>query len=213
MHKISLIIYGAGDHAKVIIDLVEKLNQYNIVGLIDDAKPDGSLVLNYSVLGDQTILDQKDKKELLHAFVAIGNSLWRREKSNFLTKNDFNLISLLHPFTSLGKNVTYQSGTCICAGVVIDTGTTIGKGVLINDKTEIGYDCHINDYAHIAPGVNCGDNVCIDTMSFIGMGATLQSGIKIGAHSFVCIGSHVTKDVPDYVKMAGNPARVIEKLY
>jgi UDP-2-acetamido-3-amino-2,3-dideoxy-glucuronate N-acetyltransferase len=41
----------------------------------------------------------------------------------------------------------------------------------------------------------------------IGANATIVSGITIGRYAFVAAGAVVTKDVPDYALMVGNPAR------
>jgi UDP-2-acetamido-3-amino-2,3-dideoxy-glucuronate N-acetyltransferase len=46
----------------------------------------------------------------------------------------------------------------------------------------------------------------------IGSNATLLCGITIGEHAIVGAGAVVTRDVPDYAVVAGNPARVIKKL-
>ena len=47
---------------------------------------------------------------------------------------------------------------------------------------------------------------------WIGAGATILRGITIGENSVVGAGSIVTKDVPDNVIVAGNPARVIKRI-
>lgn len=47
---------------------------------------------------------------------------------------------------------------------------------------------------------------------WIGAGATVLPGVTIGKHAIVGAASVVTKDVPDYAVVAGNPARVIKML-
>ena len=46
----------------------------------------------------------------------------------------------------------------------------------------------------------------------INPGSIIMAGVTIGKNSIVAIGSIVSKDVPDYVVVAGNPARVIKKI-
>lgn len=53
-------------------------------------------------------------------------------------------------------------------------------------------------------GIYIGDDV------WIGSGAVILDGVKIGAHSIVAAGAIVTKEVPSYSIVAGNPARVIK---
>lgn len=54
--------------------------------------------------------------------------------------------------------------------------------------------------------------VVIEDDAWIGCNAILLKGVRIGRESIVAAGSVVTKDVPEKVVVAGNPARVIRKL-
>jgi galactoside O-acetyltransferase len=61
-----------------------------------------------------------------------------------------------------------------------------------------------------------GDIVCkevvIEDGVFIGIGSIILPGVRIGKNSVVGAGSVVTKDVPPYTIVAGNPATVIKEL-
>lgn len=65
---------------------------------------------------------------------------------------------------------------------------------------------HLDERQQIVQHVECievFDNV------FIGLGATIMPGVKIGPNAIVGAGSVVTKDVPEGTIVAGNPAKVI----
>ena len=47
-------------------------------------------------------------------------------------------------------------------------------------------------------------------LSFLGIGATIIQGIKIGKNVTVGAGSVVTNDIPDNVVVVGNPARIVK---
>lgn len=48
--------------------------------------------------------------------------------------------------------------------------------------------------------------------SFIGLGAIIMPGVRIGKNSLVGAGCVITSDIPDNCVVAGNPARIIKKL-
>ncbi len=56
---------------------------------------------------------------------------------------------------------------------------------------------------HTSKGIVLGDDI------WIGAHATIMDGVRVGSHSIVAAGAIVTKDVPDYAIVGGNPARVI----
>jgi acetyltransferase-like isoleucine patch superfamily enzyme len=101
---------------------------------------------------------------------------------------------------------TYINGARISAKYQINIGNhcTIAPEVLIMDS-----DFHnMNDHSRegISQPINIHNHVWIATR------ATILKGITIGEHSVVAAGAVVTKDVPAYSVVGGNPARVIKQL-
>jgi acetyltransferase-like isoleucine patch superfamily enzyme len=56
---------------------------------------------------------------------------------------------------------------------------------------------------HTSKGIVLGDDI------WIGANVSILDGVKVGSHSILAAGAVVTKDVPDYAIVGGNPARVI----
>lgn len=107
---------------------------------------------------------------------------------------------------TIGNQVKISSHSFICGGVTIEDNVFIGHGVMfINDRyphaTVNGRLQTADDWqlipTHIKQGVSIGSN------------ATILCGVTIGEGAMVGAGSVVTKDVPPYTVVAGNPARVI----
>ena len=108
---------------------------------------------------------------------------------------------------SIGCNVKISSHTFICEGVHIEDGVFVGHGVMfINDiypraVTEEGKLQTETDW-HVVPTL-------IKRSASLGSNATILAGITIGEGALVGAGAVVTHDVPDYVIVAGVPARII----
>ena len=76
----------------------------------------------------------------------------------------------------------------------------------------VAHDCVIGDFVTFAPNVNCNGNVHIGNHAFIGSGAIIKQGSLakpriIGEGAIVGMGAVVTKDVPPFATVVGNPAK------
>jgi len=107
----------------------------------------------------------------------------------------------------VGKNCKISSHSFICEGVIIEDEVFIGHNVnFINDKypeaTTGGMLQTKTDWSVIPTKVKKGASV--------GTGAVIMCGITIGEKAIVGAGSVVTKDVPPFAIVAGNPAKLIK---
>jgi acetyltransferase-like isoleucine patch superfamily enzyme len=107
----------------------------------------------------------------------------------------------------VGKRCKISSHTFICEGVTIEDNVFIGHGVTF-----------INDTYPRSTTVDGGlqteadwkvERTVIKKSASVGSGATILSNITIGENAIVGAGSVVTKDVPPYCIVAGNPAKVL----
>lgn len=108
---------------------------------------------------------------------------------------------------TVGQNCKISSHTFICEGVTIEDGVFVGHGVtFINDSypqatTTDGQLQTEQDWVV--------ERTLVKKAASIGSGSTILSKVTIGEHAIVGAGSVITKDVPAYAIVAGNPARVL----
>lgn len=132
------------------------------------------------------------------------------------------------PFASIGRTVTilegvqidYPSRLYIGNNVSINRSCTIHAGGIVSifDNVLIGPDVTIysqnHKYERIDLPIAMQDYVFKKTVihegAWIASNAIILPGVSVGRDSIVAAGSVVTKDVPDYAVVAGNPAKTIK---
>lgn len=124
--------------------------------------------------------------------------------------------------TKIGTFVEIQRGVVIGKRVKISSHSFICEGVRIEDEVFIGHGVmFINDLFPRASNPDGsmqvdGDWTFVRThihrRASIGSNATILGGVTIGEGAMVGAGSMVTKDVPPFSVVAGNPAKIIRKI-
>ncbi|HMK34666.1 MAG TPA: acetyltransferase [Desulfomonilaceae bacterium] len=209
MEKVFVI--GAGGHAKVVIDAIEKAKLFEIPFLVDDdASLKGKNIFGYPVLGNRTDLAALAKEIPGHGcFVAIGNNLVRIRLEHWLKTRGFRPVTAIHPSAQIARGVRIGINTVIMAGAVINSDATVGTSVIVNTAAGVDHDCLIGDGTHIAPGCSLCGSVTVGPRTLIGAGTTVVHGVTIGSDVIVGAGSVVVENIPPNVIAMGNPARAV----
>ena len=204
----KLVVFGAGGHAKVVIDIIEQQGIYEIAGLLDDdPKHRGGHFFGYPVLGTRADLPGLFSKQLCHALVTIGNNASRAAVAAHLEQHGWRLASAVHPRASIGRGVTIGPGSVVMAGCVVNADAYLGAQVIVNTGATVDHDCRIADAVHIAPGCHLCGGVSVGSGSLLGAGSTVTPGVRIGRKAIIGAGSTVIRDVADEAKVSGSPAR------
>lgn len=206
----KVFVFGASGHAKVVIDILERMPDIEVAFAIDDATAvKGRSLCGYNVIGGRDEL-LVQRATVTAGIVTIGDNAARREIAAWLVAQGFQLGRAIHPAAMLAHDVTVGDGTVIMAGCVINTDAVLGANVIVNTGSTIDHDCTIGDGVHIAPGCHlCGD-VKVGAGSLLGAGTAVIPGVRIGANVVVGAGSTVLDHVADGARVAGAPARPLE---
>jgi len=123
----------------------------------------------------------------------------------------------------------------ICAGAVIGKNCSLGQNVFVADNASLGNNVKVQNNVAIYGGITVEDDVflgpsCVLTNvtnprsqvsrkslyektfikrgATIGANATIVCGITLGRYCFIGAGAVVTKDIPDYGLVLGNPGKL-----
>ncbi len=205
----KIFVFGAGGHAKVVIDAIEKQNQATLVFLGDDSKQLwGRDFFNYPVIGGrEEVLNRVKALEVSAGAIAIGNNQIRKDIASWLKHNKVKLITVIHPFAQISRGASLGAGTVVFAGAIVNADSVIGENAIINTGATIDHDCVIGDFVHVSPGTNLCGGVQVGDGSFIGAGSVVIPGVKIGKNVVIGAGSTVINDIEDDMRVVGSPAR------
>src|SRR6184192_674070 len=110
----------------------------------------------------------------------------------------------------IGQNVNIDGGTLIGNNVKIQNNVSIYTGAVIEDDVFLGPSCVLTNVTNPRSQVSrhaLYETTCLKRGCTIGANATIVCGVTIGRYAFVGAGAVVTKDVPDFALVVGNPAR------
>lgn len=198
-----LCIIGASGHGKVVADIALKMGKYEELFFLDDAIEGNCM--GFPVLGKTNLVCSF--LETAEIFVAIGNAEIRAKFLEALIGAGTKIPILIHPNTSVGRNVSIGEGTVLMAGAVINPDSKIGRGCIINTAASVDHECVLDDYVHVAVGAHLCGNVKIEKHTWIGAGTTVRNNISICGQCIVGVGSVVTRDIKESGIYVGCPVK------
>lgn len=200
----KVVIIGAGGHAKVIADIVEKSKDI-LVGFLDDNIEKGkNVICNYKVIGKiEECLEIKKQNNNIEFIIGIGSNEIRKEIVN---KYRLKYYTALHPSAQIGLDVKIEKGTVVMANACINSGVKIGQHSIINTGAIIEHDNIIENYVHISPNVALGGTVKIGENTHVGISAVVKNNISICSDSTIGAGAVVVNNIEEGGIYIGIPA-------
>jgi len=194
-----MILYGASGHGKVIAEILEANNIYDIIFWDDNT---AARVFEFRVFKPfESIIDQK-------MIISIGNNTVRKKISEKTCKQ-FTFATAIHPNSIISRRSIIGEGGVIMPGAVINADSAVGKHAIINSGAVIEHDCTLNDFTHVSPNATLCGNVSVGEGTHIGAAAVIKQGINIGKWCTIGAGAVIIRDIPDYAVVVGNPGKII----
>ena len=206
MSKPSLILIGAGGHARSCIDVIEHLGNFNIAGLTGTEEELHNELIGYPIIGtDNDLPDLAKKYE--YALITVGqiqSSTLRQRLYKKVEELGFLLPSIVSPIAHVSSHAVIGNGSIIMHGAIINANAKVGKNCIINSNALIEHDANIEDNCHISTGAIVNGGVSIGLGSFIGSGSVIKQGITLGRECIVGMGLSIRHDHADKSKILTN---------
>lgn len=202
------IIIGAGTYGQVYMEYLK--NKYSVKAFYDDnVTLHGKKISNIYIKG--SIKDAINNESKCAVFAPIGNNMVRNKILIEFEKNGFEIPSFIHSETSIHPSVKIGKAVYILPSTNIMPLTVIGDYTMISMGVNIAHHNTINEGCFFSQGSNIGASIYIKEKAYIGINATLMTGVKtIGSNCLVGAGAVVIKDIPDNAIVAGVPAKILK---
>jgi sugar O-acyltransferase (sialic acid O-acetyltransferase NeuD family) len=194
--RASILLIGAGGHARACIDVVEQEDRWAIAGLVGLQQEVGMSVLGYRVLGSDADLPVI-LRDVAAALVTVGqikSSLKRIQLFEALVAGGCEMPVVVSPRAYVSRHARVGAGTIIMHGAVVNAAAEVGRNCIINSQALVEHDAMIGDHCHIATGAAVNSGVFVGTGSFIGSGSTVRQQAVIGEHCVIGMGQRVLAD-------------------
>lgn len=199
--KPYILIYGAGGHAKSVMEIIIQQNKYILAGILDDNPAlAGSRVLNTVVIGTQSLLPKLFEKGISEVVNCVGGILdisIRVRIFELLKNAGYSFPEIIHSRACIEQSAKISPGVQVFANAYVGAEALLEEKCMVNTNGVVSHDCIIGAYTHIAPGALLAGHVRVGEQTLVGMGVTTAIGVKIGSRVRIGNGAIILADVPD----------------
>jgi len=197
MNRPSLLIAGAGGHARACLDVIEHLGAFAVAGFTGLAEEVGREVQGIPVLGTDEQLGAL-RHRCTHALVGVGqvgSPDLRIELFTRLRLAGYTLSVILAPTGYVARSAVIGAGSIVMPGAVVNAGAKIGENCIVNSHALVEHDAVIEDHCHVSTGAIVNGGARIGRGTFIGSGSVIREGITLGNRCVIGMGARVRHHV------------------
>lgn len=203
---VSLLLFGAGGHARVVADAaLLREGCGRIFGSDRDAlRCRGELVPGVDLLpvGDVML------KDFSAVHIAIGSNAAREKEADAWGHE--RLATVMHPASVVSPLAAVGRGCFVAAGAIVGPGASMGMGVIVNHGAVVDHDVQLGAFCHVAPNATLGGAVHVGRRVLVGAGAVVLPGVVIADDVVIGAGAVVMAPLLSAGTYVGVPARRIQ---
>jgi sugar O-acyltransferase (sialic acid O-acetyltransferase NeuD family) len=198
----SIILIGAGGHARSCIDVIEQQGQYQIAGLIGMPDEVHTQHLGYTLIGTDSNLPEL-AKTYQYALITVGQIQVAEHRIRLYQQAiqlGFQLPIIIAPTAHVSRHARLGEGSIVMHHAIVNAGARVGNNCIINTRALLEHDATVEDHCHISTGAILNGDVNIGSGSFIGSGSIIKEGISIGKSCLVGMGLTVHHKLGDNIR-------------
>jgi sugar O-acyltransferase (sialic acid O-acetyltransferase NeuD family) len=207
----QLVVLGGPGDGLVVAEAIHQAatggQAIKLVGFLNDVLPAGSVLQGVPVLGRFEDWKKLDPNILFcPAVQKVKDMPARVSRIDSLGIPEERWGTVLHPQAVVASDVEIGVGTFVASYVTIQPGSRIGRFASLRAGAVLGHHSVVGDHAYIGPNATMCGRTIVSQGAHLGPGAVLLDNRTLGAFSVAGVAAAVTKNVPDYWIVFGNPA-------
>ncbi|KQC29347.1 NeuD/PglB/VioB family sugar acetyltransferase [Flagellimonas eckloniae] len=205
------VILGSGYYGEVFLTYLSEQGYETIGFYDDDTSKIGKTIHGVQILGTfEDLMKVVQTDPSLHIFCSIGHNETRVKYLEKLHNAGAKIPNLIHESVILNDSVKIGRGISLMPGVIVMPHSIIEDYVIISIGSKVAHHTKLKKGCFLSMGVAIGANITMEDRSFVGVGASVMTGVKsIGEDALVGAGAVVIRDVEKNHIVAGVPAKTI----
>ncbi|MCX7960441.1 MAG: acyl-ACP--UDP-N-acetylglucosamine O-acyltransferase [Burkholderiales bacterium] len=136
------------------------------------------------------------RRNRIHAFASIGGPPQDKKYAGEDTAVEIGDDNTIREYVTINRGTAYDAGV-----------TRVGDDNWIMAYVHFAHDCQIGSHTVFANACELAGHVRVGDWAVLGATTLVHQFVRIGAHSFTGMGTYLDRDLPPYVRAAGNMAR------
>ena len=142
MSKPNLILFGPGGHARSCIDVIEKLGDFRIAGLVNSEEGLQKDCMDYRIIGKDSDLPWL-AKSYQYALITVGQidtAAVRQRIYEQALSFGMKFPSIISPLAYVSPKAFVGNGTIVMHGAIVNAGVRLGDNCIVNSKALIEHE-------------------------------------------------------------------------
>lgn len=208
--KKKILIIGAGEYSRVILEIFQLTGNVEAVGFVDDNRSlHGRSFAGVPVLGGSDMLSELKEQGFGHFIVSVGVPKIRSLLFKRCLEAGLEPVSAIHPKSCVSDSAAIHGGSVVEAFSVIAVNAVVERGSFVTQNCSVSHDCILQEFCHLAPGCHLGGSVSVGRGTLVGVGAAVAPHVIIGDHVIITPGTSIDGSVAKGRVVEGVPGRVI----